>query len=193
MSSIILGFLVIDESPRFLLAQRRIEETKQILKKMTDVNRRPPFLFNLLEELQEKNTTYISHDNGTMAEKRKSMAAPKEKLRRFYKIYILWGVYFFTYYGMNFSIFNVSDILWLNVSLFGLVEMIGLGTAGIVAKKYERVYTMRYSLFFSSFFCLITYYLNTLPLLKITSILCKLTSRQAFPDLFLQPTYSAFP
>lgn len=55
-SSLILGFFVIDESPRYLLENNKIEETKLLLQKMTYINKRPPFKFNLMNELESVNS-----------------------------------------------------------------------------------------------------------------------------------------
>jgi hypothetical protein len=87
------------------------------------------------------------------------MELKKHTLFSFYKIFILWGVYFFTYFGMNFSLFQVSEILWLNVSLFGIIEMVGLASSGMVAKKFKKVNLMRNCIGLSSFFCIMTIFL----------------------------------
>lgn len=38
MTGLVLGVIVIDESPRYLISKQRIEETKQLLQKMTFIN-----------------------------------------------------------------------------------------------------------------------------------------------------------
>ena len=114
-------------------------------------------------------------------------------MTKYYKLYILWGVYFFTYFGMNFSLFEVSEILWLNVSLFGGVEMIGLGTAGIIAKKFSKVIMIRYCIGISSICCLLTLRLDDFPLLKIMAVLSKLKSSKIIFGIFLQPVDDPYP
>lgn len=72
---------------------------------MTAVNRRPPFRFNLIEELEEINHNYMHAKEGKFFEKHQSLFIQNYELNKYYKLYILWGVYFFTYFGMNFSLF----------------------------------------------------------------------------------------
>lgn len=52
---VILGAFYFDESPKYLVYKERTEEAKQILKKITRINKRPPFEFKLMKELQKKN------------------------------------------------------------------------------------------------------------------------------------------
>jgi len=41
--SVVIGNFFIDESPRHLLANNKIDEAKGILKKITEINKRPEF------------------------------------------------------------------------------------------------------------------------------------------------------
>lgn len=66
--------------------------------------------------------------------------------------------------------------MWLNVSLFGIVETFGVATAGFVTKKYQREHVIRFCLGVSSLFCLITNYLESNSVQLILAILSKLIS-----------------
>lgn len=49
--SIYLTHYLLDETPRYLVRYKRYNEARMILRKMSTYNQRPPFEFNLYEEM----------------------------------------------------------------------------------------------------------------------------------------------
>ena len=55
LSSLIYGIFMMDESPRWLIYFKEYDKAKTLLKKITEINKRPPFEFNFTQELINKN------------------------------------------------------------------------------------------------------------------------------------------
>lgn len=52
--------------------------------------------------------------------------------------------------------FVVSDLIWLNFSLLGLVEMAGMFFSGFILKRYDRLKVMKVCLLLSGISCFMT-------------------------------------
>ena len=86
----------------------------------------------------------------------------------------MWGIYFFTYFGFQFSLFSLSDILWLNYTLLGLVELLGLVASTYVTKKIKRLLVIKISLFIASFCCIFTNFTKNNDFATLSLVLSKL-------------------
>ena len=47
------------ESPRFLLSKKRFDQVRVVFRKISETNRRPPYRFKLMEEMDIENEGYL--------------------------------------------------------------------------------------------------------------------------------------
>lgn len=99
-----------------------------------------------------------------------------ESLVRYWVIYLIWAIYYFTYFGLQYSLFSISnDIIWLNFSLFGFVELLGMYFASSVSKRMKRVPIMRVLLIIAALACLLNVVSDKVPFMNLLLFICKLT------------------
>lgn len=53
--SLFYGVIMMDESPRWLIYSKEYSKAKLLLRKITEINKRPPFEFHFIKELKSKN------------------------------------------------------------------------------------------------------------------------------------------
>lgn len=97
--------------------------------------------------------------------------------RQYWMVFIVWSVYYFVYFGLQYSLFSVDmDALWLGFSLFGVTELLGLYLASSVAKKHRRVITLRVFLIIAALACLLSIFTTNLPSFNLILFLSKIIS-----------------
>lgn len=182
-----IGLCYLDETPVFLLYKKRFEECKEVLKRITKINKRPEFKFNLLEEMHEVNERYVSalditEPNRKITEMRESgfFSMPKEgkdmnkvsvivkdkeisKIKVFiknYKLFILWGVYYFAYFGLPLLI-QSEKIYILNFTFLGIIELAGIYIASRIISKMDNMKIMQYSMVICTLFSCLHNFIST--------------------------------
>lgn len=104
-------------------------------------------------------------------------AVKAESISKYMVVFLLWMVCYFTYFGLQYSLFAISnDIIWLNFSLFGFVELFGMYFASLVSKRMKRVMAMRVFLVIAAFACLLNTMSSKLPSLNLLLFIGKLKS-----------------
>lgn len=125
---------------------------------------------------------YDGNERSAMSVVTKSKIKKKfkaESLYKYWMVYLIWMVYYFTYFGLQYSMFSIrSDIVWLNFSLFGFVELTGMYFASSVSKRMRRVLIMRVFLIIASLACLLNMISNRIPSVNISLFISKVKSSQ---------------
>lgn len=151
------GYVLLDESPRYLVSRGALSAAKRALMRATVVNRRPPFAFNLIEELSARNRAYAAPAVRTSTtETGPSPPAffdSVEFLKPHLWLFAIWGVYYFAYFGLQFSIGNFKDAS-INFTFNGVAELLGVLLSSHVLKRYRKVPLLKWQLSIASAGCL---------------------------------------
>ncbi len=100
------------------------------------------------------------------------------KVFRSYSIIFLnWSVYYFAYFGLQFSVTGFGKLALLNFIFFGFIEIGGIYIATALSKRYAtHVRNMRWLLFVAGISCLVIR--DQSSALSLISILSQINSRQ---------------
>lgn len=131
------------ESPRFLVANDCLEQARGIFEKISITNNRPPYKFNLIDELEAENKTYLTYhqkDSHLPEFITSIVKSPRKRfhfldlfryksLRKVTLVLMYWWMFrFFMYFGINLaleSILKSGLFLTLVISGGALVEVFG--------------------------------------------------------------------
>jgi hypothetical protein len=115
----------------------------------------------------------------------KNLTGVSLKIFRSYSIvFFNWAVYYFAYFGLQFSIGNFGKVALLNFIFFGFIEIGGIYLATALSKRYSaHVKTMRWLSLVGGIACLIIR--DQTSALSVISILSQLISRQTFHNALL--------
>jgi len=110
----------------------------------------------------------------------KKSAKPVSSYSKHYNlIYGIWAIYYFTYFGLQYTLFSIgNNSVWINFSLFGFVELIGMYLASSVSRNMQRVTTMRFFLIVASVACLLNIISHRVPFMNLLLFICELTRRE---------------
>lgn len=123
---------------------------------------------------QHKCNIVFTHD-------RKPKQRKSERLVKYWVVYLIWGIYYFTYFGLQYSLFTVNnDVIWLNFSLFGFVELLGMFFASSVSKRMQRVYMMRIFIITAGCACLLNTITQDFPFINLLLFICNVIRRKIF-------------
>jgi hypothetical protein len=184
-----VGFCFLDETPAYLLCQKKYEECKSVIRTITRVNKRPEFKFNLVEEMEEINQKYTSamdiaggmantirpnrdsaywsvmSDNPHVLDSRISsiqkVKISKLKLfRKYFQLFFLWAVHYLAYFGFP-LLMGGGTTLVLNFTFLGCIELLGILLSIKLLKHYSRVKSMRYFIIICLVTCIMFYFFDT--------------------------------
>jgi hypothetical protein len=184
----VVGLCYLDETPAFLLYQKKYEECKKVLQTITRVNKRPDFKFKLLEEMHEVNQKYttamdlvggktmnirpmrdssymsIISESPTYKDSSGNLIKVKRKsvfklFSRHMRLFFLWAVHYFAYFGFPLLI-QGGNTLVLNFTLLGCVELFGILLTTSLLRNHCRVSSMRICVFFCLLTCVLYYFLD---------------------------------
>lgn len=181
----LLGWLAVlifmDETPRYQAMRKRYEDAKKVLKRICRTNQRPPFMFRLAGEMEQDNAKFfvINEDANvsvggtsfleTSAISMKSMKDMKKDRLGLFKskkyrlqtfiMFFIWGVRFFVYFGIQFTIdqFGESDI-YLNFTFMGIAELMALAISAPIKRRFKRKNSMQFCQTITGFSLLAVYF-----------------------------------
>jgi hypothetical protein len=108
--------------------------------------------------------------------------------RNYSIVFFNWAVYYFAYFGLQFSISNFGKLALLNFIFFGCIEISGIYLATALSKRYSaHVKTMRWLSLVGGIACLVIR--DQSSVLSVVSILGQLKSRQALHHPVLPNTH----
>lgn len=107
--------------------------------------------------------------------------------KKYGHILLSWSIYYFAYYGLQYSMNWMGDVILLNFTLFGIIELIGIYMGTRLLKEFKVfVMPMRWLLFFGGLACLVFHDQTTTSF--FLAVLCQLKSRQIGDHSFLPVT-----
>ena len=192
-----VGFCFLDETPAYLLCQKKFEECKSVIRTITKVNKRPEFRFNLLEEMGHYNKKYttgmdmvggksanlrpkgnsglfsIMSENtllvdNTSSFSRKTKISKVKLFKKNFKLFFLWAVNYFAYFGLPMLVGDGTTLV-LNFTLLGFTELLGILLSTRVLRHYPRVCCMRVFIMFCFVTSSLFYFFKTYFFLLIIS------------------------
>ena len=179
----IVGVFLLDESPIYLSTMvGHVKESKRVLKKMTITNKRPPFRFNLVSELTKKNSEYVSKDKNSLfnpreKNKKKPGLTILESLVPQLWLLTLWAVYYFAYFGLQFSIGTFGDAA-VSFTYNGVAELLGVVAGAQIIKKFGKKPLMKWQISIAACASLSIFWLGDQMALTAFLVFRSLTSRQ---------------
>lgn len=184
----VVGLCYLEETPAYLLYQKKYEDCKNVIRKITRVNKRPEFKFKLLEEMNEVNPKYttamdlVGGKAANIKPKRDSSymsvisdapqfiegsgirrVAHKKSIFKIFsrnlRLFFLWAVHYFAYFGYPLLI-QGGNTLVLNFTLLGCVEIVGILLTTRLLRNHCKVGSMRVCVVFCIFTCALYYFLD---------------------------------
>lgn len=136
----ILIWILVTESPRFLVTVRRFTKARQIYARIARVNRRPMFDAKFENELiSTEGSPVIS---GSTPEKKgslKELCNPKNKLLLpLLVVPLLWFTVDIVYYGINFGLGHLDGDIYINGLVSGISEVVGYIISAFLANWVGR-------------------------------------------------------
>lgn len=90
-----------------------------------------------------------------------------------------WSIFYFAYFGLQYLMTWMGKVIWLNFTLFGIIELCGIYIGTRLLKEFKMfVKPMRYLLFLSGISCLV--FQDQSSYSFFLSVLCGLISHQTF-------------
>lgn len=109
-------------------------------------------------------------------------------MKRYSSVLIIWSIYYFAYFGLQYQMTWMGKIIWLNFTLFGIIELVGIYMGTRLLKEFKIfIRPMRWLFFFSGFLCLIFQDQSTTAFL--IAVLCCFISHQISDDALLPNTH----
>lgn len=193
---LLVGWYLLDETPSYLVSHGNYEGAKDVLRKMANTNRRPPFQFKLMKEIEVDNEKffYIKKTAETEARgnplKLKSITSASKSKAVAYKaavslttrivfgpglrvqsliMTVLWYTRFFAYYGLQFNIEELGREFILNFTIMGIAEILASLASAPIKRKYSRKASMQFSLAVCAASCFLSQFLTFPVLVAVTS------------------------
>lgn len=158
------------ESPRYLVAKGCYTQARDIFRKISITNRRPPYNFRLQEEIEFENETYLKVNSNLkdnmlrqvdLVEKKRSYnyldLFKYKSLQKVTLVLMYWWLFrFFMYFGLNLaleSILNSGLLLTVVIAGAAIVEVLGSFGITLMTTILYRKYKldmMRTSLFITT-------------------------------------------
>jgi hypothetical protein len=121
--------------------------------------------------------TFAKDSRHVPADKRETSGITWTNFKRYGNILFSWSIYYFAYYGLQYSMNWMGNIILLNFTLFGIIELIGIYMGTRLLKEFKVfVMPMRLLLFFGGLACLV--FRDQSSTSFFLAVLCGLNSRQ---------------
>nr|XP_023025113.1 organic cation transporter protein-like [Leptinotarsa decemlineata] len=155
--------MIIPESVRWLLANRKEAEAKMVLMKVAKINKVPKS--NSLKNYLERISVIKDEEPGSQREDTlnivKQMMKSRKLVIRFMIIIFIWGVIAFVFYGLSVNSTSLGGNKYLNFALVSLVEIPGYTISWICIRKLGRKISLAGSLLLCGVTCTLTIFINT--------------------------------
>lgn len=117
-------------------------------------------------------------------EKNEGFRLNRSNFNKYSIIMASWSIYYFAYFGLQYSMTWIGKVIWLNFTLFGVIELIGIYLGTRLLKEFKIfVKPMGLLLFISGISCLIFQDQSTNPF--FLSVLCSIKSRETVHNFVL--------
>ncbi|XP_025407676.1 organic cation transporter protein-like isoform X2 [Sipha flava] len=125
----------IPESPRWLLAMGKVEETKEVLIKASKINNNP-LPANIDKILNQSISKF--EINGKPKVRVSDLFRTKNIRKISLVLYILWFSLYLVYYGLVLNLSNIGGNIYVNTIISGLVEIPSILISVVILLKMGR-------------------------------------------------------
>ncbi|CAH1776013.1 unnamed protein product [Owenia fusiformis] len=180
--ALLIYFWLADESPRWLLAEGRVDEANTILTKVARMNK-AEYSDKLLIDSQINNETGADSVNGTILD---LFRTPNLRLTTL-NVCFNWFVNSMVYYGLSFGVEALPGSIYINLFFSGLVEFPGYFFAILTMNRIGRRKSLAISLVVGGLACLACFPVpKRLALLKtILSLVGKCAISSSFAIIYV--------
>lgn len=193
----IAGWYILDETPSYLVSHGQTDAAKKVLCKMADTNRRPPFQFKLMKEIEVDNEKFFYIKKTAETEARNSHGNPLKSMTSHTKskgpeikagvslqtkivfgpglrvqsliMTFLWYTRFFAYYGLQFNIEEIGREILLNFTMMGIAEILASLASVPIKRKYTRKTSMQVCLGVCAVSCFISQWFTVPVVIALTT------------------------
>ncbi|KAG5886490.1 hypothetical protein JTB14_014673 [Gonioctena quinquepunctata] len=153
-------YWAIPESVRWLLANKRKEEAREILFTAAKINKVTLSQSALAFLNDDSSNNYDDSGGDTMFSVFKEMVSSKKLVMRFLIMYFIWGVNAFIYYGLSINSTSLGGNKYLNFAMVALVEIPGVTIPLITMKTLGRRISLAGSLLLCGVTCILTIFVS---------------------------------
>ncbi|KAL5233088.1 hypothetical protein ACI65C_000498 [Semiaphis heraclei] len=143
----------VPESPRWLLAMGRVEETMEVLEKASKINKHP-LPANMDKILKQSINKF--EINGKPKVRVSDLFRTKNIRKISLVLYILWFSLYLVYYGLVLNLSNIGGNIYINTIISGLVEIPAILISVVILLKMGRRIPLCLTMVAGGIACLLT-------------------------------------
>ncbi|XP_022177329.1 organic cation transporter protein-like isoform X1 [Myzus persicae] len=143
----------VPESPRWLLAMGRVEETMEVLEKASKINKHP-LPVNMDKILKQSINKF--EINGKPKVRVSDLFRTKNIRKISLVLYILWFSLYLVYYGLVLNLSNIGGNIYINTIISGLVEIPAILISVVILLKMGRRIPLCLTMVAGGIACLLT-------------------------------------
>lgn len=143
----------VSESPRWLLAMGRVEETMEVLQKASKINKHP-LPVNMDKILKQSLNKFEM--NGKPKVRVSDLFRTKNIRKISLILYILWFSLYLVYYGLVLNLSNIGGNIYINTIISGLVEIPSILISVVILLKMGRRIPLCLTMVVGGIACLLT-------------------------------------
>lgn len=143
----------VPESPRWLLAMGRVEETMEVLQKASKINKHP-LPVNMDKILKQSINKF--EINGKPKVRVSDLFRTKNIRKISLVLYILWFSLYLVYYGLVLNLSNIGGNIYINTIISGLVEIPSILISVVILLKMGRRIPLCLTMVAGGIACLLT-------------------------------------
>ncbi|XP_001944418.2 organic cation transporter protein isoform X2 [Acyrthosiphon pisum] len=143
----------VPESPRWLLAMGRVDETMEVLEKASKINKHP-LPVNMDKILKQSINKF--EINGKPKVRVSDLFRTKNIRKISLVLYILWFSLYLVYYGLVLNLSNIGGNIYINTIISGLVEIPAILISVVILLKMGRRIPLCLTMVAGGIACLLT-------------------------------------
>ncbi|KAL4112308.1 hypothetical protein QTP88_016122 [Uroleucon formosanum] len=143
----------VPESPRWLLAMGRVDETMEVLEKASKINKHP-LPANIDKILKQSINKF--EINGKPKVRVSDLFRTKNIRKISLVLYILWFSLYLVYYGLVLNLSNIGGNIYINTIISGLVEIPAILISVVILLKMGRRIPLCLTMVAGGIACLLT-------------------------------------
>ncbi|XP_025194418.1 organic cation transporter protein-like isoform X1 [Melanaphis sacchari] len=143
----------VPESPRWLLAMGKVEETMEVLQKASKINKHP-LPANMDKILKQSINKF--EINGKPKVRVSDLFRSKNIRKISLVLYILWFSLYLVYYGLVLNLSNIGGNIYVNTIVSGLVEIPSILISVVILLKMGRRIPLCLTMVAGGIACLLT-------------------------------------